>query len=258
MYPYKLFWNIDFYTIFLGVAFFAAVVLFRLLADRAKLSAKLQNLCLGAGVVSMVGGYLFAVLFQGIYNAIATGTFSLSQNTGATFYGGLIGGVAIFLAVYFLAGLRVFSQKGEAKQALPHVFNIGICSVALAHAIGRIGCLFAGCCHGAVTTAWYGIWNADLGAKTVPTQLFESLFLFALCALLTRLELRKTRVNLSLYLILYGIWRFGIEFLRADERGKTFIPGLTPSQLTAIVFVVLGILLLLFARKGSRRNDENS
>ena len=130
--------------------------------------------------------------------------------------------------------------------------------MALAHAIGRIGCLFAGCCHGAVTTAWYGIWNADLGAKTVPTQLFESLFLFALCALLTRLELRKTRVNLSLYLILYGIWRFGIEFLRADERGKTFIPGLTPSQLTAIVFVVLGILLLLFARKGSRRNDENS
>ena len=95
MYPDKLFWNLDLYTIFLGVGFFAAVVLFRILADRAKLPAKVQNLCLGAGVASMVGGYLFAVLFQGIYNAAATGIFSLSGETGATFYGGLIGGASL-------------------------------------------------------------------------------------------------------------------------------------------------------------------
>ena len=257
MYPDRLFWNIDFYTIFLGVGFFAAVVLFRLLADRAKCPAKLQNLCLGAGVASMVGGYLSAVLFQGIYNAIASGRFSLSQETGATFYGGLIGGVATFLAVYFIAGRWALPQKGDARRALPQVLNIGICSVVIAHAFGRIGCLFAGCCHGAVTTAWYGVWNAQLGAKTVPTQLFEALFLAALCALLCFLQIRTAkRLNLSLYLILYGVWRFGIEFFRADERGKTFVPGLSPSQLTAVVFVVLGILLLIFALRSSRRKDE--
>lgn len=258
MYPDRLFWNIDFYTIFLGVGFFAAVVLFRFLADRAKLPAKLQNLCLGAGVASMAGGYLSAVLFQGIYNAVASGHFSLSQETGATFYGGLIGGVVVFLAVYLIAGRWVLPGKGDARLALPHVLNIGVCSVVVAHAFGRIGCLFAGCCHGAVTTAWYGVWNAQLGAKTVPTQLFESLFLFALCAFLCFMEFRTPkRVNLSLYLILYGVWRFGIEFFRADERGKTFIPGLTPSQLTAIVFVILGFVLLIFALRNRRRDNEN-
>ena len=255
MYPDKLFWNLDFYTIFLGIGFFAAVVLFRVLADRAKLAAKVQNLCLGAGVASMVGGYLFAVLFQGIYNAVATGKFSISEDTGATFYGGLIGGVATFLAVYFLVGSRTLA-KGEARAQIPHILNLGICSVTAAHAFGRIGCLFAGCCHGAVTSAWYGIWNAYLGAKTVPVQLFESLFLFALCVFLSVLEFRtKKRLNLSLYLILYGVWRFFIEFFRADERGKTFIPWLTPSQLTAVVFVVLGIVLFILALRGNRKND---
>ena len=58
-------------------------------------------------------------------------------------------------------------------------------------------------------------------------------------------------------MILYGAWRFGIEFFRADERGKTFVPGLTPSQLTAIVFVILGFVLLILALRNRRRNNEN-
>ncbi len=258
MYPNELFWNIDFYTIFMALGFFAAVVLFRFLADRAKLSAKVQNLCLGAGVASMVGGFLCAVLFQGIYNAIASGKFSLSQETGSTFYGGLIGGVATFIGVYFLAGSRVLPQKGMAKAGLSEVLNLGICSVVIAHAFGRIGCLFAGCCHGAITNAWYGVWNATLGAKTVPIPLFESLFLFALCAFLCYAAFRfKKKLNISLYFILYGIWRFFIEFFRGDERGKTIVPWLTPSQLIAILSIILGGILLFLAFRKDREGKEN-
>ena len=259
MYPNELFWHIDFYTIFMALGFVAAIVLFRFLADRAKLSAKVQNLCLVAGVASMVGGFLCAVLFQGIYNAIASGRFSLSQETGSTFYGGLIGGVCTFIGVYFLAGRRVFSQKGMAKKQLSAVLNLGMCSVAIAHAFGRIGCLFAGCCHGKITAAWYGVWNANLGAKTVPVQLFESLFLFALCVFLCCAAFCfKKRLNLSLYLILYGVWRFVIEFFRGDERGKTIIPWLTPSQLIAVLSVVLGgiLLFLAFRKEGEGKENE--
>jgi len=257
VYPDKLFWNLDLYTIFLGVGFFAAVVLFRILADRAKLPAKVQNLCLGAGVASMVGGYLFAVLFQGIYNAAATGIFSISGETGATFYGGLIGGVVTFLAVYLIVGRWTIPGKGEAGKQLSQVLNLGVCSVVIAHAFGRIGCLFAGCCHGAITSAWYGVWNAHLGAKTVPTQLFEALFLFALCTFLCIMALHaKKCLNLSLYLILYGIWRFGIEFFRADERGKTLIPWLTPSQFIAVVFVVFGIVLFVWTLRRKPKNED--
>ena len=256
MYPNRLFWEIDFYTIFLALGLLAAILLFRFLADRKKLPANLQNLCLGAGVASMFGGYFFAVLFQGVYNAIETGNLSFTKQTGATFYGGLIGGAATFLAVYFLGG-KFSLQKGQAKKELFQVLNIGVCSVTVAHAFGRIGCLFAGCCHGEITTAWYGIWNAELGAKTVPTQLFESLFLFALCGLLSALAVRqKKKLNLSFYLIFYGVWRFFIEFLRADDRGKTFLPWLTPSQLTAIILVLVGIPLLVIAIKGKGEDHE--
>ncbi len=258
MYPEKLFWNLDFYTIFLGLGFVGAVVLFRFLADRKQIPARVQNLCLVSGVSSMLGGYLFAVLFQGVYNAIASGKFSLSGDTGATFYGGLIGGTSTFIAVYFLAGKWAFPKKGETKARFLEVLNLGICSVVIAHAFGRIGCLFAGCCHGAVTTAWYGIWNAELGAKTVPVQLFESLFLFALCAFLCFAAFRwKKNLNLPLYLILYGVWRFIIEFFRADERGETFVPWLSPSQLTAVVLVLLGGGLLVFALRSNGRDHEN-
>lgn len=257
MYPYELFWGLDLYTIMIAVGFLAALILFRVLADHAKLRARVQNVCVYAGLTSLVGGYLSAVLWQAVYNAVETGKFRLGGDTGATFYGGLIGGIATFVGAYFLFG-RFLLKPGEARAEIGHVFNIGICGVVVAHGFGRVGCLFAGCCHGHVTHAWYGVWNADLGVRTVPTQLFEALFLFALCAFLFRREWLGRRQNLAYYFLLYGVWRFGIEFIRADDRGKTIVPFLTPSQLVAILFVVAGVVLLVRARRqtAGEKNDE--
>ena len=77
----------------------------------------------------------------------------------------------------------------------------------------------------------------------MPTQLFESLFLFALAAVLVFLIIKfKNRNALSIYLVAYGVWRFIIEFVRADsERGSSGIPGLYPSQVTAIILVAVGV-----------------
>ena len=255
MYPNELFWGIDLYQIMIALGFLAALVYFRVLADKAKFSAALQNICIVAALLSLVGGYLSAVLFQAVYNAIKNGRFQIGNGTGSTFYGGLIGGVVTFLAVLFIGG-RLRLPAGEAKREAPHVFNIAIGGVVLAHAFGRIGCLFAGCCHGHVTEEWFGIWNADLGARTVPTQLFESLFLFALCAFLTWNELRGKRQNLALYCVLYGVWRFGIEFIRADDRGKTIVPFLTPSQLIAALLALVGAALLIRAAVKRREAHE--
>lgn len=250
VYPYELFWGLDLYTILMAAGFLAGLILFRVLSDREKISAGVQNLCIVAAFVALIGGYFAAVFTQAIYNAIESGRFSLSSDTGATFYGGLLGGIGIFLAVYAIGG-RFRLPAGEAKRQLPNVFNIGICGVALGHGIGRIGCLFAGCCHGRETHAWYGIWNADLGVKTVPTQLFEAIFLLALCGFLVWRQLRGKTQNMAFYLILYGVWRYGIEFFRADDRGKTVVPFLSPSQLVAALLVIIGIGLL--CRAGIRR-----
>ena len=89
-------------------------------------------------------------------------------------------------------------------------------------------------------------------AKVVPVQLFEAIFLFVLAAAVIVLYLKNKPFEMPIYLIGYGVWRFIIEFYRTDDRGTSFIPGLSPSQTTAIFLVAGGIAIValgLFLRK---------
>lgn len=236
--------GISFYEIFFAVGLIAALVLLRVLSDRRGLPAKLQNMVLIGTVVSCVVGYLSAVLFQAVYDWFATGVFKIDGSTGATFYGGLIGGAACFLAIYFGFGHLLFKNEKTHLQYFPAIANIAAVCIPAAHAFGRLGCLSAGCCSGTPTDAWYGIYmhTADYGyTKVVPLQLFESIFLFALAGYLFYRNWQRKGLCLPFYLVGYGIWRFVIEFFRGDDRGATFIPFLSPSQLTAIVLILVGI-----------------
>ncbi len=239
MYPYDILLGMDLYEIMLVVGFFAALLFLRFWADRRAFSARLQNLCIVGALVAVVGGYGSAVLTQAFYWYMESGTFRITAGTGATFYGGLIGGAAIFLLIYFVGG-RLICPDEYAKNFFA-LSEIAAGSIAVAHGFGRLGCLFAGCCHGKVTDAWYGIYHVNLGARAVPTQLFEALFLFALCGYLSYRLYKKQKGNLGLYLVLYAIWRFVIEFFRADARGESLIRALTPSQLIAILLLLLGV-----------------
>ena len=255
MYPYEVFLGMDMYEILLVLGFFAALVYFRIWADRMHLSAKLQNLCIFGAMFAMIGGYGAAVLAQAFYNFLDQGVFEIVQGTGATFYGGLIGGALVFLAVYFVGGhfLKVDAPK--------HFFafsEIAGGAIALAHGIGRIGCLFAGCCHGKVTDAWYGVYNVVLGVKTVPVQLFEALFLIALAAFLTWRLWRGMRGNLGLYLSCYAVWRFFAEYLRSDDRGQSPIAFLSPSQFTAVILLLVGIGVLVLQRYLAKTETEET
>ena len=258
MYPNALFLGIDLYEIMLIVAFLSALFYFRLLADRVGFDAFLQNLCITGGLAGLIGGYFAAVLTQAIYNAQATGHFALTEDTGATFYGGLIGGAAFYLLVYFAIGRGILKRK-EPTQHFWQMSSIAAGCIALAHGFGRIGCLCAGCCHGKITEAWYGIYNAQVGARTVPLPLFETIFLWALCAGLTWNTLKRKRQNgLAWYLILYAVWRFCIEFFRADDRGAALIPALSPSQTVAILLFTVGILLWFVERKTNPREGNDA
>ena len=257
MYPNEILPGIDLYTIMLCVAAISAIIIYRLLADRHGLGAKLQNLCLFDAVISIVGGYYFAVLFQAFYNIEANGGFKLSSSTGATFYGGLIGGAALFLSIYFIAGRIIFSKDGEHVREFFNIANIGAACIAAAHGFGRLGCLFAGCCHGAVTDKWYGIYMPALGAKVVPLQLFEALFLFALFALFLVRILKNKNYNLPIYMCTYAIWRYFIEKLRNDYRGSTIVSELTPSQLTAILMILGSVAVFLLEYSVRKKQHQN-
>lgn len=203
------------------------------------------------GIFGTGFGLLAAALFQGTYNYIddPSAGFSLS---GMTFIGGLIGGVSSFLGVYFLymyvvrprTKIKFLTAEMNATltDALPFI-PIGI---TLAHAFGRLGCFFAGCCYGKPTNAWFGIACADdpslIGVKVIPTQLFEMIFLLVLSGVMALLYFKfRFNYNFSVYAISYGIWRFTLEFFRSDNRGKFLGSLITPSQFWCIIMVILGV-----------------
>ncbi|MBQ8141396.1 MAG: prolipoprotein diacylglyceryl transferase [Clostridia bacterium] len=250
MYPYDILPGIDLYLIFLCVAVISAIVVYRIMADKLKIEAKLQNLCIFTAVAAIIGGYYSAVFFQALYNIKKYGKFIINSNTGATFYGGLIGGAVIFLLIYFIAGKYMFPQKEHISRFFD-IADIAACSISIAHSFGRIGCLMAGCCHGKTTTAWFGINMLVDGRmqKVIPTQAFEAVFLILLFVyLISRIKDKETYC-LQIYMCVYGVWRFMIEYLRDDYRGSTFIEVLTPSQLTAVLMVIAGIALIFLQRK---------
>ena len=252
MYPNPIFLGMGLYEIMIAVGFTCALANFRFFADRRNFGAKLQNLVIFCAMAALVGGYFFAVLTQAGYNALDGGRFEIVNSTGATFYGGLIGGAGLFIGVYFLAGHFILKPR-EAVTNFPMLSDIAAGSIAIAHGFGRLGCLFAGCCHGAVTDAWYGVYHGSV--KVVPVQLFEAIFLFALFGFLTWRLIQRKKNNLAVYLMAYGVWRFFAEYLRADDRGATVVKFLSPSQLTAIVLFLVGAGLMIGAAMVQKRRE---
>lgn len=244
MYPYEIIFGMNFYDIFLALGVVSALVIARLFAEKDKISAKLFNFILLTGCVSIGLGYFSAVFTQAIYNWLGGENFTISTTTGATFLGGLTGGVLVYLIGYFLVGHFVFPDKDNIKY-FPRLLDFAAVSITCAHGFGRLGCLMVGCCYGKETCAWYGIYHVSLDAKVVPLQLFEAMFLFLLCIVLAVLAYKHIPGTMAIYMFSYGVWRFIIEMYRDDDRGKTFIEFLTPSQLTS-VFLVLGSVFVLW------------
>ena len=125
-------------------------------------------------------------------------------------------------------------------------------AVPLAHAFGRIGCFFAGCCYGIPYDPPIGIClkNAIGTAPTdiplFPVQLLESGLDFLLAGLLQlcfRKRTRKTDV-IPFYCIGYaGIRLFTERFRYDSERGIYF--GLATSEWISLALAICSVLLLL-------------
>ncbi len=243
MYPYPLFLGLDLYSILITVGVVAGMLLIRLQGDMRALNAKLQNSLLMLTPLAVLSGFVAAVLMQALYNIAAEGGFHVHASTGSTFYGGLLGGMIGGISIYFIGGHFIF-RDGYHKKRFRDTMDIIPAVITVAHGFGRLGCLMAGCCHGKVTDAWYGIVMVNSGDRVVPVQLFEAIFLFALTAALLLMMKKGVRYQLPTYLMAYGVWRFFIEYARADERGQTVVSFLSPSQLFSVVMITVGIALL--------------
>lgn len=215
----------------------AVLVLFKF--AKGKIKESFIDFLFYNGIAAIALGFMSAILFQTFYNYLETGVWNWG---GMTFIGGLIGGVISFLAGYF-----IFRPKLEGR--LIDIVTLIPCCILIAHAFGRIGCLFAGCCHGPKMDGFPGVWmepNGEVAGYYFPTQIVESLFLFIMFGVCLWLYLKKGfKHNLSLYLLSYGVFRFFIEFARADDRGS-FVAGLSPSQFWSLVMVVASVAVYFF------------
>ena len=214
MYPYRLFLDVTLYDILVAIGVVAAFAVFLFYADRLKISKQLQILSLLSALIGVVLGFAAAGLVQSIYFWIETKKFVWR---GMTFYGGLVGGALFFIGTYFLGGYLTFRKSETPKLHLEYamrIFGIVICAVTLAHAIGRIGCLTAGCCHGKVfeDERWYTLPILHISKSgellrtehAVPVPMYETFFLLDLFALLSLRVLKKKDDALPFYMVLYG------------------------------------------------------
>ncbi len=163
--------------------------------------------------------------------------FSLStlRSTGA-YYGGLL--LALGSGAWYIV-----------KKRLPAwtIADLAAPGIALGQAIGRLGCLSAGCCYGKPTRMPWGITfrsqyayenvGVPLNVPLHPTQIYEFVGAFCLFLfLIWRLSRKHFTGQIILeYLGLYAVLRFVVEFFRDDDRGFVLYGLLSTSQFIAIL-----------------------
>ena len=254
---------IDMYTVWFVIGVIACLIYTVIALKKCGYSSSASDTIIIIGVLAIIFGLLTAILFQAFYDFINNPSNGFKIDGGMTFIGGLIGGIVAFIGLYFLYVYVINPRlkennffKSDMNKGIWYLVRIAPISITIAHAFGRIGCLFAGCCHGKETDAWYGVWSYNAEAKIVPLQLYEAIFLFALSAIMIVMLFRfHSKDTMAVYLVSYGIWRFVIEFFRDDYRGS-FIPGLSPSQFWSIIMVIAGILVFFIYRYFDKKIED--
>ncbi len=236
MLPDKILGIFYMYGLMIAVGILACFGLLFWYGKKKKIEEKFIDFVFYLAIVAIILGFGSAALFQATYNYIENPSAGFNFDGGITFIGGLIGGAGSFLILYVIFRKRYKTRLIDILSFLP-------CCILIAHAFGRVGCFFAGCCYGKPTDGFLGVQFPGMTEKVHPTQLYEAAFLFALCVICFLLVWKKNfKHNMSLYLVSYGIFRFLIEFLRDDSRGQ-LLGSLSPSQFWSICMVALGIAL---------------
>jgi phosphatidylglycerol:prolipoprotein diacylglycerol transferase len=249
------------YGLILALGFFAALAL-------AKRQAKLDgipgeavsDLAMTVLLAGLAGSRILYIIVELVKGAPPSEVFSLGMLRAAgAVHGGILGALAAFLWRSKKLGLRL----GVTGDAL-------VPATALGQAIGRLGCLMAGCCYGTVCDQPWAITftNADatrfsgtpLFAHLHPVQLYTFAANLAVMGLLLWLRPRRRFEGqvLGAYFVLEGLARVLVETWRGDgDRGFLFgISWLSTGRATALLFVAIGFTLAFFLKRAAAKPQE--
>jgi phosphatidylglycerol---prolipoprotein diacylglyceryl transferase len=191
----------------------------------------------------LLGARLFYVLLNGSYYWSHPLDILKVWEGGLVFYGGFLTAA--------VSGL-LYCRR--------HQLSVGLMAdclapaLAMGQAIGRWGCFFAGCCYGRPTLAPWGIRFKDpaslapLDISLHPVQVYEAVGNLVIAFFLWSRLIKKPDAPHGqvfwLYVLLYGLLRFGVEMLRGDDRGPMWA-GFYPSQVIALAAILVSGSLLI-------------
>ncbi len=235
------------YGVLLAAAYILGLQLARMRArDRGLDANRVFDLGIYIIVSALAGAKLLLLITEWeTYSANPRELLNLAR-VGGVFYGGLI--LAVVVAVWYIR------RVGLPLWTTCDVFAPGI---ALGHVVGRLGCLFAGCCYGKPADVPWAITftnplayenaGTPLNVPLHPTQLYEAGAEALILILLLATE-RKGRPfagrTFWLYMLLYAASRFVIEIYRGDPRGTVGI--FSTSQFISVLLAPLALAMLLY------------
>jgi phosphatidylglycerol:prolipoprotein diacylglycerol transferase len=231
--------SISSFGVMIALCFIAGYWVITLEAKRKRLNEKLVgNLFLATMAGGIIGAKLLYV-FENVplSDLIRHPLDNLLSRGGLTFYGGFFGAIILTWIIAHRNRLSMWVVGDLASPAL-----------ALAYAIGRIGCFLVGDDYGVPSDLpWAMPFPKGLPPTDVPvhpTQLYEIIIMSIVFIFIWKIRKldRPAGWLFSIYLILAGLERFFIEFLRNTTPSP--IPGLSLAQLMAVFIIVVGAVKL--------------
>ena len=208
----------------------------------------LLTIMLGVIIGVIVGARLGYVLFYGFdyYLAHPLEIFALQQG-GMSFHGGLIGALVSGAVSARITGIPFLTLADLGAIAAP----IGLF-------FGRCANFINGELWGAVTDLPWGVvfGGAAGDLPRHPSQLYEALLegvllFIVLFALARKLPPRPRGTFIGVFLLLYGICRFLIEFVRQPDAHIGYLAGnwLTMGQVLSFPLIIAGIIIIIWAAR---------
>jgi phosphatidylglycerol---prolipoprotein diacylglyceryl transferase len=241
------------YGLMLGIAFLVGSSLFSKELKRLKVEENVGiTITFMAIICGIVGSKIFYIIEEWNFGKANSILYYLTPDNlfspaGLTFYGGLILSIAV---IYFYCKKK--------KISLLMIFDSMVPAATLGYAIARIGCHLSGDgCYGISVkgTFWEfigfsyskGIVPTVAGELVHPTPLYE--LSFGVIAFFILWNLRKKMKYKGqlfyIYLILTGVPRFLVEFIRLNPR---IIFNLSQAQIISVLMILVGVVMLVINR----------
>ncbi len=220
------------YGFSLAVAFIAGFFICAYELQRKKIDVNVvYDLVIAAIIGGIIGAKLFYIFARlDFFIEFPRQVFSIRE--GLVLYGGVAGGA--------LAVCLIVLRK---KISLPKMADIAAPCLAFGIAIGRVGCFLNGCCYGKPSSLFWAIEFPELSHTRHPTQIYHILFNLVIFGIIWKLrrKIDKDGMIFWIYLLLYSMGRFSVEFFRVSV---IVLWGLTAAQLISIGLFLVSLIVL--------------